>query len=119
MKTTYWISTILTSIFLFWSAYSYLYSKPAIEGFKELGFPNFFRIQLVVLKVLAAIIILIPIIPIQIKEWAYAGIALFFITAIVAHMVHKDPFSITLINIVLVVILIISYLCLHKNNTII
>ncbi len=118
MKMTYWISTILISIFLLWSAFSYVYSKPAIEGFKELGFPNFFRIQLVILKVLAAIVILVPIVPIQVKEWAYAGIALFLITAIVAHMAHKDPLFITLINVVFIVILIISNIFLHKNNAI-
>ncbi|WP_299766506.1 DoxX family protein [uncultured Dokdonia sp.] len=116
MKMIYWISTTLTSIFLLWSAYSYLYSKAAIEGVRALGFPDFFRKQLVVLKILAAILILVPMVPLYIKEWAYAGIALFFITAIVAHTAHKDPISITLINVVLIIILIISYIYLHKNN---
>ncbi len=114
MKTTYWTTTILLSIFLLWSAWTYLYSKPAIEGVRVLGFPDHFRIQLAVLKLIAVAILLIPQIPIQIKEWAYAGIGLFFITAIVAHIVHKDPYIITLINLVFVGLLITSNIYLHK-----
>ncbi|NMH86880.1 DoxX family protein [Flavivirga algicola] len=114
MKTIYWTTTILLSIFLLWSAWTYLYSKPTIEGVKELGFPDHFRIQLAVLKIIAIFILLIPQFPIQIKEWAYTGIGLFFITAIVAHIVHKDSFIITIINLVFMGLLITSNIYLHK-----
>ncbi len=114
MKNTYWITTILISLFLLWSAYTYLFSKPTIEGIKELGFPDHFRIQLGVLKILAVVVLLIPQIPIQYKEWAYSGVVLFFITAIVAHTAHKDPVIITFINLFLIVITITSNYYLHK-----
>lgn len=108
MKTIYWASTGILSLFLLWSAYGYLFSKAMINGVKDLGFPDHFRILLAVLKVIAAVVILVPQIPIQVKEWAYAGIALFFITAIVAHTAHKDPFFITVINFALIGLLIAS-----------
>ncbi len=114
MKNTYWITTVLISLFLLWSAYTYLFSKATIAGIKELGFPDHFRIQLGILKVLAVLILLIPQIPIQYKEWAYSGVVLFFITAIVAHTAHKDPFIITVINLILIVITITSNYYLHK-----
>ncbi|WP_188374540.1 DoxX family protein [Winogradskyella haliclonae] len=114
MKTIYWISTLILTIFLSWSAYGYFFSKTMIDGVKALGFPDFFRIQLAVLKITAVFILLIPQIPIQYKEWAYVGIGLFFITAIVAHAIHKDPLFINLINIVFFGILIISRICLLK-----
>ncbi len=114
MKTIYWTTTILLSIFLLWSAWTYLYSKPTIEGVRALGFPDHFRIQLAVLKLIAVAILLIPQIPIQVKEWAYAGVGLFFITAIVAHVAHKDPYIITLINLVFVGLLITSNIYLYK-----
>lgn len=114
MKTTYWTTTLLTAIYLLWSAYSYLFSKSTIEGIKDLGFPDYFRIELAVLKVLAVIILLVPQIPIQIKEWAYVGIGLFYITAIVAHAAHKDPLIISLINIVLMGLLVVSNMYLKK-----
>ncbi len=117
MKTTYWISTALLSLILLWSAYSYIFSKATIEGVRDLGFPDFFRVQLAVLKIIAVLVILLPQIPIQFKEWAYAGVGLFFLTAIVAHTAHKDPFFITLINLVFIAILITSYLYLHYTNS--
>ena len=116
MKTVYWTSTILISMFLLWSAYTYLFSKPTMDGVKSLGFPDHFRIELAVLKIIGAILLVTPQIPMQVKEWAYAGIALFLITAIVAHAAHKDPFFINLINICLLAILIISNIFLHKLN---
>ncbi|WP_375560018.1 DoxX family protein [Bernardetia sp. OM2101] len=116
IKLIYWTSTTLLVLFLLWSAYTYLYSKATIEGVKELGFPDFFRVQLAVLKIVAVLIILIPQIPMQAKEWAYSGIGLFFLTAIVAHIAHKDPIIITLINGVLVILLIVSNIYLHKIN---
>ncbi len=117
MKPIYWSTTVILSIFLLWSAYTYLFSKATIEGVKALGFPDFFRIQLAILKLLAVAVILTPIVPLQIKEWAYAGIGLFFVTAIVAHTAHKDPFIITVINLVLMLIMCVSYVYLHKLNS--
>ncbi|WP_040472573.1 DoxX family protein [Aquimarina agarivorans] len=114
MKNAYWTTTILTSLFLLWSAYTYIFSKATIEGVRELGFPDHFRIQLGILKVIAVLILLIPQIPIQYKEWAYSGVFLFFITAIVAHTAHKDPIVITLINILLIAITFYSNYSLHK-----
>lgn len=118
MKEMYWSTTILIALFLLWSAYTYLFSKPTIIGVRELGFPDHFRIQLAVLKIIAVVILLIPQVPIQVKEWAYSGVILFFITAIVAHTAHKDPFVITIINLVLIGITITSNTYLHRivNN---
>lgn len=116
MKIIYWSSTIILSAFLLWSAYSYIFSKSTIDGVRELGFPDHFRIQLAILKILSVIIILTPQMPIYIKEWAYAGIGLFFITAIVAHTAHKDPIFISLINLVLIGVLIISNIYLKKMS---
>ncbi len=115
MRTIYWISTILISLFLLWSSYTYIFSKATIRGIRELGFTDHFRVQLGILKLIAVIIILTPQIPIQYKEWAYSGIILFFITAIVAHTAHKDPFIITVINITLIGITITSHIYLHKT----
>ncbi len=115
MRTIYWTTTIFISLFLLWSSYTYIFSKATISGIRELGFPDHFRVQLGILKLIAVIIIVTPQIPIQYKEWAYSGIILFFITAIVAHTAHKDPFIITVINSILIVITITSYKYLHKT----
>lgn len=114
MKTMYWLTTVLLSLFLLWSAYTYVFSKATIEGVKELGFPDHFRIQLAILKIIAVIILLVPQFPVWLKEWAYVGVGLFFITAIIAHTAHKDPFIITIINLILIAILATSYISLHR-----
>lgn len=118
MKIGYWTTTILISVFLLWSAYSYLYSKPTIQGVRDLGFPDFFRIQLAIMKVLAVIVLLLPMVPLRFKEWAYVGAGLFFVTAIVAHVAHKDPVVISLINVLLVGLLVASYVLQHKLKAI-
>jgi len=104
----YYFSTFIVCLFLCVSSFSYVFSLNAIEGFKSLGFPEFFRWQLAVLKLLAAIAIVIPFTPSIIREWAYAGTAFFLITAIVAHFAHKDPFLLNLVNIALFMMLVIS-----------
>jgi len=114
MQTIYWTSTLLVAAMLTWSAYTYVFNQAAIDGVRELGFPDFFRIQLAVLKIIAVLVLVIPQIPIQIKEWAYAGIGLFFLTAIVAHTAHKDPIFINLINVFFIALLIVSNIYLHK-----
>lgn len=114
MNLIYWISTSLVSIMLGLSAYTYIFSKATIEGIRELGFPDFFRIELAVLKVIALFILMIPAVPLQIKEWAYAGTGLFFITAIIAHTAHKDPIFINAINVGFIALLIVSHYFLHK-----
>lgn len=118
MKTIYWTSTALVSLMLLWSAYTYFFSKATIEGVRALGFPDFFRVQLAVLKIMAVVVLLIPQVPLQVKEWAYAGVGLFFVTAIVAHVAHKDPIAISLINVFFIVLLVVSNTYLQKLTNI-
>ena len=110
----YWIPTVLISLMLAASALSYLFHENSIIGVRALGFPDFFRIQLAVLKFLAIPVLLIPTIPMQMKEWAYAGVGLYLITAIVAHAAHKDPIILNVINIAFVALLILSYFHLPR-----
>ncbi|TBR43932.1 DoxX family protein [Marinomonas agarivorans] len=112
MAFLYWGSTLLVAIMLALSAFSYFFHKATMDGIRDLGFPNFFRIQLGLLKLLALLILLLPQAPLMVKEWAYAGIALFYLTAIIAHIAHKDSYLITLINLLFLGLLIVSRLFL-------
>lgn len=114
MKVIYWSSTAIISAFLFLSSYSYLFSKSTIQGIKNLGFPDFFRVELAVLKLIAAIVLIIPFASLQLKEWTYAGVGLFLITALVAHIKHKDSIFIMLLLLILLAILIISNIYMNK-----
>ena len=114
MKTIYWSSTLIIAGFLFFSAFTYFFHQPTINGIKALGFPSFFRVQLAVLKIIGAVVLLLPAIPLQFKEWAYSGVGLFLITAFIAHLAHKDPFVINLLLLLFFSILIVSNVYLHK-----
>jgi hypothetical protein len=104
----YLISTALLCLALLASAASYLFHQPTIDGVRALGFPDHFRLQLAVLKLLAVLIIAVPSAPMLAKEWAYAGLAFFLLTAIVAHSVHGDPWTYNLANGVLLALLFVS-----------
>ncbi|MEQ8471707.1 MAG: DoxX family protein [Marinoscillum sp.] len=45
----------------------------AREGIQHLGYPDYFRIIIVVFKVLGALVLMIPVFPPRVKEWAYVG----------------------------------------------
>lgn len=117
MKIIYWSSTVIVSVFLLLSSYSYIFSKSTIDGIKELGFPDFFRIELAVLKFIAAILLIIPMAPLQLKEWTYAGVGLFLLTALVAHIKHKDSIFIMVLLVVLMGgVLMVSNIYMNKYS---
>jgi hypothetical protein len=117
MKTTkliYWISTSI--IFLFDSVMPALtsHTELAIEGIRHLGFPDYFRVQLAIFKVLGGLILMIPKVPARIKEWAYVGFAINFISASVGHAVVDGMDFQTFFPLIILAILIVSYTYYHK-----
>ena len=108
MNALYWVSTLIVSGFLLLSSYTYLFSQNTIEGIRDLGFPDFFRIQLAILKIFAVLGLLLTQVPSYVKEWSYAGTGLFIITAMVAHIVHKDSIFILIVLTLLLLLLGLS-----------
>ena len=41
-------------------------------------------------------------------KWAYAGVAFFYLTSIVAHYVHGDHWALHLVNVFLLALLLVS-----------
>jgi hypothetical protein len=108
VTTLYWISTAVSALALLASGLTYFFHRPTIIGIANLGFPDFFRVELGVLQLLAAVLLIVPLPFPQIKEWAYAGAALFYLTAIIAHVAHRDSHLITAINLGMLVVLFAS-----------
>ena len=108
-KITYWVSTILVAVPSFFAAFAYLSGGPqAVQGFAHVGYPQQLRIILGIAKPLGGIVLLVPGI-VRIKEWAYAGFAIAWICAVVAHYLAGDG-PIAFAPLVLLVLLVISYL---------
>jgi len=68
------------------------HTEMAKEGIRHLGYPEYFGTMLVAFKVLGTLALMIPQIPARIKEWAYAGFAIDFISACVS-IIAVDGFS--------------------------
>jgi len=89
-KIIFWITTGLVSAMMLFSAYSYLTNEVMKSGFVHLGFPSYFRIELAVAKILGVIVLILPLIPNRLKEFAYTGFAITFISAFIAHLSHSS-----------------------------
>ena len=81
---TYWGST--GTIFLLEGVMPALTfrSQLAVEGIRHLGYPDYFNPMLTAFKVVGAFVLMIPAVSPRIKEWAYAGFAIDFISAFVS-----------------------------------
>jgi len=115
-KVIYWVSTSLISLMMLFAAYAYFTSPMAISGFAHLGFPDYFRIELGTAKLLGAIALILPWTPSKLKEFAYFGFAITFISAFIAHLSSGDPLKVAINPVVAFVILTVSYIYYIKNK---
>lgn len=115
IKTIYWISTALVSLMMTFSAYSYLTNETIKQAFHHLGFPDYFRVELAVAKILGAVLLLLPIKG-QWKEWAYAGFVFTFVSAFIAHTASGDPINNRVGPVVFLIVLLLSYFTCHKAD---
>lgn len=112
-KIIYWVSTGLVVLAMIYSSYSDLYSVMVKEEFVHLGFPGYFRIELGVMKIIGIVLLLAPL-PKFTKEWAYAGFAITFVSAFIAHTASGDPISARIAPLMILVFLLISSFSFHK-----
>ena len=115
VKITYWTTTIIVSLMMALSAFAHFTNPTVAEGFHHLGFPDYFRIELGIAKVIGVIVLLAPV-PARLKEWAYAGFTIVFISATIAHIASGDPASKFIMPIILLAILMTSYITWHKKG---
>ena len=113
-KIIFWITTGIVSAMMLFSAYNYLTNLAMKGAFVHLGFPSYFRIELAIAKILGAIVLILPLIPLRLKEFAYTGFAITFVSAFIAHISSGDPVSVALMPMVFLVILVVSYIYSHK-----
>jgi hypothetical protein len=85
-KITYWISTVLISAMMAAVAIAYLTKQPKMmAAFASLGYPPYFPQILGIAKLFGAIALLVPGFRI-LKEWAYAGFVITFVSAFISHL---------------------------------
>lgn len=115
IKITYYVTTGFISFAMLFSAYAYLAKPELKEGFRHLGFPDYFRVELAIAKLLAAFAIWLPVR--LLKEAAYTGLAISFISACIAHIAVGDPIGNIMYPIVVLGILVTSFVTYHKKGS--
>jgi hypothetical protein len=88
----FWIFTALFCLEMSFTAYWELMKLPdAAVAFTRLGFAsNAFRVELSWAKVVGVVVLLLPMVPARLKEWAYAGFAINLVSAVIAHASIAD-----------------------------
>lgn len=113
----YWITTALAMLTGASSAFMYFTNPKFIEGYRHLGFPDYFRIELGIAKILGLFVILLPVFPPRVKEWAYVGFGITFTSGIIAHGIVDGP-SLAIIPLIPLVFLVLSYIYFKKLKSV-
>lgn len=98
---------------MLFSATMYFTNPQMAQTFEHLGFPDYFRIELGIAKIIGALLLLAPFTG-RLKEWVYAGFTINMISGCIAHAAAGDPISAILAPIVLLGVLAVSYVALQK-----
>lgn len=109
-KIIYWTTTGIISAMMLFSAYGYFTNQEMKGAFVHLGFPSYFRIELGVMKILGALALILPMVPKKLKEFAYFGFTLTFISAFIGHYASGDPVPAPIMPLIFLGILAASYI---------
>lgn len=117
LHLTYWIVTVLFSAFMIFSSYGGITLMPeAVALLHEyLGYPLYFIRWISVFKIIGAIAILLPNVPVRLKEWAYFGFFIDLITAAFSFIALGDPISLWAPMTIFILMLMAAYM-LHRKR---
>ena len=115
-RLIFWGTTGIFCLMMLGSATMYFVSEEVAKTFKHLGFTDSFRVELGIAKYLGVIALILPMVPKNVKEWAYAGFGITLISAAIAHSSAGDPVDAVITPLVALGILSTSYLARSKMN---
>ena len=106
-KITYYVTTGIISAMMVFIAFETL-TKPEVKvSMNHLGFPDYFRIELGITKIIGAVLLWLPVR--LLKETAYIGFAIMFASPSLAHFAVNDPAAKVLTGMAFLAFLIVSY----------
>ena len=104
----YWAATGLLALMMSQSAVAYLTQEAVRVECHRLGFPDYFRVELAVAKLLGVLALLAPVGP-PLKEWTYAGFTILLVSAVIAHPASGEALRASVGPAVLLLVLAASY----------
>ena len=114
-KIIYYATTVLVSGMMLFSAFMYLTNPTIKDKFHLIGFPDYFRVELAVAKVIGGIVLLLPMLSYGIKYAAYVGFSIVFVSAFIAHLATGDSGG-AIMPLLFLGVLGISYVFYRKLN---
>ena len=108
-KIAYWASTAVVALALLGSLSYLTGSEQVVSGFAKAGYPQHLRIVLGFAKPAAAIVLLLPGLPL-LKEWAYAGVTFALVMAFISAYTGGEAPQVWVMPPVLLALLFVSYL---------
>jgi hypothetical protein len=117
LHLTYWIVTVLFSAFMIFSSYGGITLMPEAVALlhDHLGYPLYFIRWISVFKIIGAISILLPNVPVRVKEWAYFGFFIDLVTAAFSFIALGDPISLWAPMTIFILMLMAAYM-LHRKR---
>jgi hypothetical protein len=112
-KVIYWIFTSLIVLLDSLIPALTFNTTLAKQGISHLGFPDYFRIELSIGKIIGGILLILPMVPSRLKEWAYVGFGIAFISAFIADFIVDGP-GVAILPLIGLVLLTISHIYYHK-----
>jgi len=110
----FWTFTALFCLEMCFTAYYEILPQGA-QAFARLGFANGdFRFELSLAKLVGAVVLLVPMVPARLKEWAYAGFAINLVSAMIAHSSISDRPAAFISSSLTSVLWAVSYLCWRR-----
>ena len=115
-RLTFWVATGI--IFLFEGIMPALtgHTEMAKAGVMHLGYPDYFRVFLNIMKVAGALTLILPFAPARLKEWAYAGFTFSLLAATFSHYMVDGAQGQTFFPLVILGILMASYWAFRKGG---
>lgn len=117
LEVAYWVSTTIFALLILVQGSMYFFSDTIAKNIREMGFPDYFRLQLGMAKLVGGALLLIPFTG-RLKEWVYAGFTFNLVSASIAHIASGHPIHKIVMPFVFLTILGLSYIFGHKSEKI-
>jgi uncharacterized membrane protein YphA (DoxX/SURF4 family) len=111
-KIIYWVTTSLLALFILPGIF-FINAKIATDSMTHLSLPHWFAIEVGIGSFIGGLILIIPMWK-RLKEWAYVGLGIVYLSALVAHLSVDGLVAGSFSPLVNFAILLISYIYYHK-----